>query len=115
MPVSILGERIAFPSPAQSQQIRSDDRENAAMTTTGLVTLRSKHDFDVTVERLLVALKVRETTVFARIDHAAGAASIQLPLRPTTLLIFGNAKAGTPLMQAAQTAGIDLPLKILVW
>ena len=54
-------------------------------------------------------------TVFARIDHAAGAAEVGLSLRPTELLVFGNAKGGTPLMQAAQTIGIDLPLKALVW
>ena len=54
-------------------------------------------------------------TVFARIDHAAGAADVGLPLRPTELIIFGNARGGTPLMQACQTAGIDLPLKVLVW
>ena len=54
-------------------------------------------------------------TVFARIDHAAGAASAGLPLRPTEVLIFGNAKGGTPLMQSVQTIGIDLPLKALVW
>jgi uncharacterized protein (DUF302 family) len=54
-------------------------------------------------------------TVFAHIDHAAGGAAASLSLRPTDLLIFGNAKGGTPLMQAAQTIGIDLPLKALVW
>jgi uncharacterized protein (DUF302 family) len=54
-------------------------------------------------------------TVFARIDHAAGAAEAGLSLRPTDLLIFGNARGGTPLMQAAQTMGLDLPLKVLVW
>src|SRR5262249_18534229 len=57
----------------------------------------------------------RGLTVFARIDHAAGAAEVGLSLPPTWLLIFGNAKAGTPLMQSAQTIGIDLPLKALVW
>ena len=54
-------------------------------------------------------------TVFARIDHGAGAEAVGLSLRPTELLIFGNARAGTPLMQAAQTVGIDLPLKALAW
>ena len=54
-------------------------------------------------------------TVFARIDHRAAAEEVGLSLRPTELLIFGNARAGTPLMQAAQTIGIDLPLKALVW
>jgi uncharacterized protein (DUF302 family) len=53
--------------------------------------------------------------VFAHVDHAAGAAAVGLPLRATDLLIFGNAKGGTPLMQAGQTTGIDLPLKALVW
>jgi uncharacterized protein (DUF302 family) len=54
-------------------------------------------------------------TVFARIDHAAGAAEVGLPLQPTELLVFGNARGGTPLMQSVQTIGIDLPLKVLVW
>ena len=53
--------------------------------------------------------------VFARIDHAAGAAEVGLTLRPTELIIFGNARGGTPLMQSVQTVGIDLPLKVLVW
>ena len=53
--------------------------------------------------------------MFARIDHAAGAAEVGLTLRPTELMIFGNARGGTPLMQSAQTIGIDLPLKALVW
>jgi uncharacterized protein (DUF302 family) len=54
-------------------------------------------------------------TVFARIDHASGAKEVGLPLRPTELLIFGNAKGGTPLMQSNQEIGLDLPLKALVW
>src|SRR5262249_59751021 len=60
-------------------------------------------------------IKAKGMTVFARIDHAAGAAQAGLSLRPTEVLIFGNAKAGTPLMQSNQTIGIDLPLKALVW
>ncbi len=54
-------------------------------------------------------------TVFAHIPHAAGAAAVGVPLHPNDLLIFGNAKVGTPLMQSAPTTGIDLPLKVLVW
>jgi uncharacterized protein (DUF302 family) len=54
-------------------------------------------------------------TVFAHIDHAAGAAGVGLSLRPTDVLLFGNARGGTPLMQSIQTIGIDLPLKMLVW
>jgi uncharacterized protein (DUF302 family) len=85
------------------------------MADQGLVTVRSTHDFSTTLERLLAALKEKNVTVFSRIDHAAGAASVGLAMRPTTVVIFGNPAAGTPLMQAAQTAGIDLPLKALVW
>lgn len=60
-------------------------------------------------------VKQRGLTVFARIDHAAGAAKIGKTLRPTEVLIFGNPQGGTPLMECAQSAGIDLPLKALVW
>jgi uncharacterized protein (DUF302 family) len=66
-------------------------------------------------ERLLATLAERNLTVFARVDHAAGAASVGLSLRTTELVIFGNPKGGTPLMQDQQSAGIDLPLKALGW
>ena len=65
--------------------------------------------------RLEAAVAAKGMTVFARIDHAAGAAEAGLPLRPTDLLIFGSPKGGTPVMQSVQTAGVDLPLKALVW
>ena len=65
--------------------------------------------------RLEAEVKAKGMTVFARVDHTAGAEAVGLALRPTDLLIFGAAKGGTPLMQAAQTIGIDLPLKALVW
>jgi len=68
-----------------------------------------------TVERLEKAIREKGITIFARIDHSGGAAAAGLPLRFTQLLIFGNPKAGTPLMQSRQTIGIDLPLKFLVW
>lgn len=87
----------------------------AASTIEGLVTLRSAHDVAATLARLTSALDAKGVTIFARIDHAAGAQSAGLALRPTTLMVFGNPAAGTPLMQQAQTAGIDLPLKALVW
>jgi len=67
------------------------------------------------MDRLVTEVTAKGLTIFARIDHAAGAAQVGLPLRPTELLIFGNAKAGTPLMQSNQEVGIDLPLKMLVW
>jgi uncharacterized protein (DUF302 family) len=72
----------------------------------GMETLRSRFE---------VSLVSRSMTVFARIDHAALAAQAGMTLRPTELLIFGNPRAGTPLMEASQTIGIDLPLKMLVW
>ena len=81
----------------------------------GLVTLQSSHDFATTLERLTAALESKGVRVFAQIDHAAAAISAGLELRPTTVVVFGNPVAGTPLMQAAQTVGIDLPLKALVW
>ena len=85
------------------------------MAGDGLVTLPSVHDFATTLRRLAQALEAKGLTIFASVDHAAGAANIGMTLRPTTMLMFGNAAGGTPLMQAAQTAGIDLPLKALVW
>ncbi len=83
--------------------------------TDGLTSIASQYGAKETMDRLEVEVKAKGLTVFARIDHAAGATAVGLPLRPTELLIFGNAKGGTPLMQANQTAGIDLPLKALVY
>jgi len=85
------------------------------MDANGLVTLPSHHSVAETLERLSAALKAKGVREFSRIDHAAGAAEVGMALRPTTLLIFGNPAAGTPLMQAEQRIGLDLPLKVLVW
>jgi uncharacterized protein (DUF302 family) len=85
------------------------------MPQDGLITLSSRYPASDTMERLLAALAKRSMTVFARIDHAAGAASAGLSLRPTEVVLFGNPKGGTALMQDRQSAGIDLPLKALVW
>src|SRR5437016_10176488 len=81
----------------------------------GLTSIRSRFGPKETMDRLQAEIRAQGMTVFARIDHAAGAAEVGLTLAPTELLIFGNARGGTPLMQASQTAGIDLPLKALVW
>ena len=67
------------------------------------------------MDRLEAEIRAQGMTVFARIDHAAGATEVGLTLPPTELIIFGNARGGTPLMQSVQTVGIDLPLKALVW
>jgi uncharacterized protein (DUF302 family) len=81
----------------------------------GLVAVKSPHSAQDTMNRLEATVKERGLNVFARIDHAAGAMKVGKTLRPTELLIFGNPQGGTPLMECAQTAGIDLPLKALVW
>jgi len=81
----------------------------------GFVARESAHDVSATLQRLKDALAAKAITIFSVIDHAEGAAQAGLSLRPTVVVIFGNPKAGTPLMQASQTAGIDLPLKILIW
>src|SRR5712671_3293649 len=86
-----------------------------AMAAQGLTTLPSSHGPKDTMDRLEAAVKAKGMMVFARIDHTAGATAVGLSLRPTELLIFGNSKAGTPLMQSIQTIGLDLPLKALVW
>jgi len=81
----------------------------------GLTTILSSFGPKETMDRLEAEVKAKGLTIFARIDHAAGAASVGMALRPTEVLIFGNARGGTPFMQAGQSAGIDLPLKALVY
>jgi len=85
------------------------------MSEDGLITTASQRGARETMDALEAAVKAAGMRVFARIDHAAGAAETGLALRPTEVLIFGNARGGTPLMQAQQRIGIDLPLKVLVW
>jgi uncharacterized protein (DUF302 family) len=85
------------------------------MTPDGFTTCASSHGPKETMDRLAAAVTARGMTVLARIDHAEAAAKAGLELRPTEVLIFGNPKAGTLLMQVTQTIGIDLPLKALVW
>jgi uncharacterized protein (DUF302 family) len=86
-----------------------------AFAADGMVVAKSPKSVKDTMDRLEKIVKQRGLNVFARIDHAAGASKAGKSLRPTELLIFGNPKGGTPLMACAQTAGIDLPLKALVW
>jgi uncharacterized protein (DUF302 family) len=86
-----------------------------ASAADGLVSLKSPHSAKATMDKLEGLVKQRGLTVFARIDHAAGAAKVGKSLRPTELLIFGNPQGGTPFMECAQSVGIDLPLKALVW
>ncbi len=88
---------------------------SAAAGEAGLITRNSPYPVPETLARIESALGAKGVKVFARIDHSGEAKAAGLELRPTHLLIFGNPKAGTPLMQAAPTMGIDLPLKVLVW
>lgn len=81
----------------------------------GLITLESSYSAAETIDRLADTVAKAGLQIFVRIDHAAGAEQVGMPLRPTQLLIFGQARGGTPLMQENQTAGIDLPLKALAW
>lgn len=82
---------------------------------TGTITLKSAHSVSDTADRLVSALESKGMTVFARIDHAAGAAKTGQALAPTQLVIFGNPKVGTPLMKCNRAVAIDLPQKALIW
>ena len=86
-----------------------------AWSADGLISVKSPYGPKDTMDRLEGLLKKKGLTIFARIDHAAGAAKIGKKLRATELLIFGNPQGGTPFMECSQTVGIDLPLKALVW
>jgi len=80
-----------------------------------LVALESKYDVKETLDRLAAELDKRDIKVAARIDHAAGAKAVGMELPPTEVLMFGNPRLGTPLMQSAPAIGIDLPMKVLAW
>lgn len=87
----------------------------AASVNSGLINRPSKHSVDETLDRLERTLQAKGVTVFALVDHSGEAEKVGLKMRPTKLVIFGNPKAGTPLMVAAPSIAIDLPLKILIW
>ena len=86
-----------------------------ASAADGLIAVKSPRSAADTMNRFEELAKQRGLIVFARVDHAAGAAKVGKTLRPTEVLIFGNPKGGTPFMECAQTVGIDLPMKALVW
>jgi uncharacterized protein (DUF302 family) len=109
---SMFASRAAASVPGRPHSLAS--REDTSMAD-GLTTIPSGFAAKETMDRLEAAVKAKGLSVFARVDHAAGAAAVGLSLRPTELLVFGNAKGGTPLIQSVQTIGIDLPLKALVW
>lgn len=88
---------------------------SAAVAADGLIKMKSAHSVDDTVNKLESVLESKGMNVFGRVNHAAGAEKAGMDLRPTQVLIFGNPKVGTPLMQCAQSVAIDLPQKALVW
>ncbi|MGH8623042.1 MAG: DUF302 domain-containing protein [Burkholderiales bacterium] len=87
----------------------------AVAAAEGFVSIKSPYPVRETMDRLEGLVKSRGLNIFLRLDHAAGAQKVGKNLRPTELLVFGNPQGGTPLMECAQTAGIDLPLKALAW
>jgi uncharacterized protein (DUF302 family) len=85
------------------------------VTNNGIVNKPSHHSVDETLAKLQAILQAKGIAVFALVDHSGEAAKVGMTMRPTKLLIFGNPKGGTPLMLAAPSIAIDLPLKILIW
>ena len=88
---------------------------SVAYADNGMISIKSSHDVKTTVDRLENKLREKGMSVFIRINHAEMAQKVGKKLRPTELIIFGNPKAGTPLMQCGQSVGIDLPQKALIW
>src|SRR5579862_4726636 len=99
-----------------TQGAKTIEEVSVAMTNdTGIIDIRSRHSVDETVEKLKQLLESKGVTLFAFVDHSGEAEKAGLQMRPTKLLIFGSPKAGTPVMLAAPSSAIDLPLKILIW
>lgn len=107
--VRLLALTIALVTGIAAAQAQS------ATMAQDMIVKESAAGFAATVERLRGEIESRGATILATVDHAAAARANGLELRPTTLVIFGNPKLGTPLMQSQQTAGLDLPLRVLVW
>lgn len=104
--IMLLGGMLSEPSVVKAVEIPE---------TNGLIKIKSLHGVTETIDSLESILQKKGMTIFTRIDHTAGAANVDLKLRPTVLLIFGNPKVGTPLMLCSQTAAIDLPQKALAY
>ncbi len=111
---AILLSSLIFAGTASAAHHETGHAYNPAGEN-GLVTVKSNHNVKMTADKLEKVLKAKGMTVFTRIDHSAGAKKVGKQLRPTELVIFGNPKVGTPLMQCAQSVAIDLPQKMLIW
>jgi len=113
-----LAMAIYLVSIRGSANLRPENNEEVSMlpaTSKGIIDKPSNHSVDQTVERLKNILKAKGVNLFVLVDHSGEAEKVGMKMRPTKLLIFGNPKAGTPLMLAAPSSAIDLPLKILIW
>jgi uncharacterized protein (DUF302 family) len=97
------------------RSVNSEEKIMAPATSRGIIDKPSNHSVDETVEKLKNILQSKGVTLFALVDHSGEAAKVGMKMRPTKLLMFGSPKAGTPLMLAAPSVAIDLPLKILIW
>jgi len=116
MAIYLLSVRNSTSSHSEiRQETTMASAANTGVTNSGIVTLASNHSVDQTVDKLTGILQSKGVTLFALVDHSGEAEKAGMKMRPTKLLIFGSPKAGTPLMLAAPSIAIDLPLKILVW
>jgi uncharacterized protein (DUF302 family) len=106
---------VSVRNATSSQFANHEEISMTAATSKGIVDKLSNHSVDQTVDRLKNILQSKGVTLFALIDHSGEAEKVGLKMPPTKLLIFGNPKGGTPLMLAAPSSAIDLPLKILIW
>jgi len=106
---------VSVHSSASLYSGNSEDRTMSTTSTQGIIDKPSNHSVDQTVDRAKNILESKGVTVFALIDHSGEAGKVGMKMPPTKLLLFGNPKAGTPLMLAAPSSAIDLPLKLLIW
>jgi uncharacterized protein (DUF302 family)/uncharacterized membrane protein YidH (DUF202 family) len=113
-----LAMAIYLLSVRNPTHLSSGNSEEISMTqskTNGIIDTPSKHSVDETVDKFKTILQAKGVTLFALVDHSGEAEKVGMKMRPTKLLIFGNPKGGTPVMLAAPSIAIDLPLKILIW
>lgn len=114
--LSLVSPRLTLQPAVGGPSMEETAEESIAeWVAAGMVIQPSPYSVDETADRFEAILNERGVTVFARVDHAAGAESVELALRPTQLIIFGNPRVGTPLMQCDQRIAIDLPQKMLIW
>lgn len=113
--VSVRGSVNIHSQDIEENAMPLSSSKTAPQTSNGFISKPSNHSVEQTVEKLKSILQSKGVTLFALVDHSGEAEKVGMKMRPTTLLIFGSPKAGTPLMLAAPSAAIDLPLKVLVW